>query len=518
MARSRVTARWASRSRSPTGRHHSGGTCSRTTARTSAHLPSTTRRRSASVVRSQLARRSMTAMLPTSNHVLPSRTAYAPGRGRDLARQPHRPRPARAGRQRGRGLRRPPGGPVAAQPGVLVGQLPAAGPAAAPADIDAWMDRFAAVLPEAKHRAFARGRHRRELADLAGFAERGLSVEASTVMTATSVRPPDARTRKRPTGGCIGRRLGAVPAAADRVQRHRRGRVRAVRAAQGGHRARDHPRPATAAGSGRSSTAGWSRRWGCSTRAPDSPGSRPSRRTRSSAAAGSPGRWCTTPAGTASTSSGRLDAGDGRRPGVPRDPDLPVGRLRRHPDPAGRPSARQAEPPAAPDTHADQGTHPGLVCPLRHGERHSGLCTTGCVSGSEVAGEGPRQRRVLVVPEALDRAGSRRWRRARSPRAAPFPSPGPPAGSPARGRRPPGRAASGGRARGAGARTDEHPLHLDRVIAVPAQPGAADRGRADVGDQEGRPAAARTPPGRPVSRRDRRTAGRTPAAPRRPET
>ena len=61
----------------------------------------------------------------------------------------------------------------------------------APADIDRWMDRFAAVLPDAKHRAFAVDGTDGTLADLDGFAERGLSVEASTVMTASSVRPPD---------------------------------------------------------------------------------------------------------------------------------------------------------------------------------------------------------------------------------------------------------------------------------------------------------------------------------------
>ena len=64
----------------------------------------------------------------------------------------------------------------------------------------------------------------------------------------------------------------------------------------------------------------------------------------------------------------------------------------------------------------------------------------------------------------------------------------------------------------------EHPLHLDRVVAVPAQAGAADRGGADVGDQEG---AQRGRELRRVDRRlvaDRRTAGRTPAAPRRPAT
>jgi len=63
--------------------------------------------------------------------------------------------------------------------------------APAPADIDTWMDRFTAALPEARHRAFAVDGTDGTLADLDGFAERGLSVEASTVMTASSVRPPE---------------------------------------------------------------------------------------------------------------------------------------------------------------------------------------------------------------------------------------------------------------------------------------------------------------------------------------
>jgi len=58
--------------------------------------------------------------------------------------------------------------------------------APAPEDIHRWMDRFAAVLPEAKHRAFAIDGTDGTLADLDGFAERGLSVEASTVMTMVS--------------------------------------------------------------------------------------------------------------------------------------------------------------------------------------------------------------------------------------------------------------------------------------------------------------------------------------------
>ncbi len=58
------------------------------------------------------------------------------------------------------------------------------------ADTDVWLDRFATEFPEARHRAFGVDGTDGDLADLAGFADRGMSVEASTVMTATSVQPP----------------------------------------------------------------------------------------------------------------------------------------------------------------------------------------------------------------------------------------------------------------------------------------------------------------------------------------
>jgi ribosomal protein S18 acetylase RimI-like enzyme len=72
----------------------------------------------------------------------------------------------------------------------------------AAADTDRWLDRFVAALPDAKHRAFAVDGVDGTLADLAGFAERGMRVEASTVMTATSVRPPE-----RPNRDATYRRL-----------------------------------------------------------------------------------------------------------------------------------------------------------------------------------------------------------------------------------------------------------------------------------------------------------------------
>jgi ribosomal protein S18 acetylase RimI-like enzyme len=56
--------------------------------------------------------------------------------------------------------------------------------------VDGWLDRFAAALPAARHRSFGFDAPRASVADLAPFADRGLDVDASTVMTATSVHPP----------------------------------------------------------------------------------------------------------------------------------------------------------------------------------------------------------------------------------------------------------------------------------------------------------------------------------------
>jgi ribosomal protein S18 acetylase RimI-like enzyme len=67
---------------------------------------------------------------------------------------------------------------------LLLARPPAA------ADTDGWLARFTAEFPEARHRTFGVDGTDGALADLAGFADRGMSVEASTVMTATSVQPP----------------------------------------------------------------------------------------------------------------------------------------------------------------------------------------------------------------------------------------------------------------------------------------------------------------------------------------
>jgi ribosomal protein S18 acetylase RimI-like enzyme len=59
-----------------------------------------------------------------------------------------------------------------------------------PERIDAWLDRFVAALPGARHRAIAFDRPDGTVDELAAFAERGFTVNASSVMTARSVQPP----------------------------------------------------------------------------------------------------------------------------------------------------------------------------------------------------------------------------------------------------------------------------------------------------------------------------------------
>jgi ribosomal protein S18 acetylase RimI-like enzyme len=67
---------------------------------------------------------------------------------------------------------------------LVLSAVPAAGVAAA------WLDRFAAELPDARHVALAFDGVAGVVADLAPFAELGLVCEASTVMTATAVHEP----------------------------------------------------------------------------------------------------------------------------------------------------------------------------------------------------------------------------------------------------------------------------------------------------------------------------------------
>jgi RimJ/RimL family protein N-acetyltransferase len=60
-----------------------------------------------------------------------------------------------------------------------------------PGEHERWVDRFAETFPDARHLAFGVDGTVGRASDLAGFAEMGLSIDASTVMTATSVhRPP----------------------------------------------------------------------------------------------------------------------------------------------------------------------------------------------------------------------------------------------------------------------------------------------------------------------------------------
>ena len=56
--------------------------------------------------------------------------------------------------------------------------------------IDAWLDRFVAALPGARHRAIAFDCPDGTVDELAGFTERGFTADASSVMTARSVHPP----------------------------------------------------------------------------------------------------------------------------------------------------------------------------------------------------------------------------------------------------------------------------------------------------------------------------------------
>jgi GNAT superfamily N-acetyltransferase len=56
--------------------------------------------------------------------------------------------------------------------------------------VDAWLDRFVAALPAARHRAIGFDAPDADVADLAAFADRGLELDVATVMTATAVHPP----------------------------------------------------------------------------------------------------------------------------------------------------------------------------------------------------------------------------------------------------------------------------------------------------------------------------------------
>ena len=53
-----------------------------------------------------------------------------------------------------------------------------------------WLERFERAFPGTRHRAFGFDVTDGSVDDVSGFAERGLEVELSTVMTASGVRPP----------------------------------------------------------------------------------------------------------------------------------------------------------------------------------------------------------------------------------------------------------------------------------------------------------------------------------------
>jgi ribosomal protein S18 acetylase RimI-like enzyme len=59
-----------------------------------------------------------------------------------------------------------------------------------PEQVDAWLARFTAAFPDAGHRTFGFDGVDGRADDLAGFAEQGMEVEVSSVMTATAVHPP----------------------------------------------------------------------------------------------------------------------------------------------------------------------------------------------------------------------------------------------------------------------------------------------------------------------------------------
>lgn len=71
-----------------------------------------------------------------------------------------------------------------------------------PEDIDGWLDRFAAEFPAAAHLALGFDGADGRIEDLAAFTERGLSCDASTVMSASAVHEPP-----RPNGAATYRQL-----------------------------------------------------------------------------------------------------------------------------------------------------------------------------------------------------------------------------------------------------------------------------------------------------------------------
>jgi ribosomal protein S18 acetylase RimI-like enzyme len=67
---------------------------------------------------------------------------------------------------------------------LLIDHVPAAD------GVEMWLDRFADALPAAPHRSFGFDAPHAVAADLVAFADHGLDIDVSTVMTATSVHAP----------------------------------------------------------------------------------------------------------------------------------------------------------------------------------------------------------------------------------------------------------------------------------------------------------------------------------------
>jgi ribosomal protein S18 acetylase RimI-like enzyme len=85
----------------------------------------------------------------------------------------------------------------------------------APAETGRWLERFGATFPDARHVALGVDGTGGRVADLPGFTDAGLHVEAQTVMTATGVHPPP-----RPQRGATYRTLSSDDDWAQHVRLH----------------------------------------------------------------------------------------------------------------------------------------------------------------------------------------------------------------------------------------------------------------------------------------------------------
>ena len=146
------------------------------------------------------------------NHATqPGTASYGAAHGYRVARLPDRSRDAGALRQRRRGPRHPPRRPHAGQPDVLVGQLPAAAGSARPTPRtrSGGSPSSRRSSPRRAHRTFGIDGRDGSADDLAPFAELGLDVDESSVMTATSVHePPRPNTDGDVPDAGVGRGLG----------------------------------------------------------------------------------------------------------------------------------------------------------------------------------------------------------------------------------------------------------------------------------------------------------------------